>query len=198
MTIKLGITGGIGSGKSIVSHLLEIMGIPMYIADTEAKRLTSTHPQIRRQLIALLGEDIYQDNRLNKPLLSQYLFGHPDHARLINGIIHPYVKEDFRRWVTAHSHFEIVGMEAAILVEAGFSEDVDTIVMIYAPREIRIERTMRRDNCSREAIIRRVESQMNDEEKKMFAHYTIVNDGKRSIIPQVEAILNTIRNKKIT
>lgn len=91
MPIKIGITGGIGSGKSVVSQLLEIMGIPVYISDTESKRLTSTDPVIRRELCALLGEEIYLKEGLNKPLLAAYLFGHPDHARQVNGIIHPPV-----------------------------------------------------------------------------------------------------------
>lgn len=192
MPIKLGITGGIGSGKSVVSRLLEVMGVPVYIADTEAKRLTATDPQIRRKLIALLGEEVYRGGTLNKPFLANYLFAAPEHAQRINEIIHPAVKADFRSWVEAHKTCPIVGMEAAILIEAGFSEDVDHIVMVYAPLELRIARAVERDKSTPEAIAKRIASQMNDEEKRAKAHYTIVNDNTEPIIPQVQRLLNTL------
>lgn len=195
MSIKLGITGGIGSGKSMVSHLLEIMGIPVYIADIEAKRLTATDSEIRSELIALLGEEVYQNGELNKPFLANYLFSAPEHAQKVNSIIHPRVKEDFRQWAEANASLPIIAMEAAILIEAGFVNDVDYIVMVYAPLELRIERATKRDNSSREAIIRRIESQMSDEEKKARAHYTIINDNTESIIRQVEGLLNTLHAK---
>lgn len=195
MSIKLGITGGIGSGKSMVSHLLEIMGIPVYIADIEAKRLTATDSEIRSELIALLGEEVYLNGELNKPFLANYLFSAPEHAQKVNSIIHPRVKEDFRQWAEANASLPIIAMEAAILIEAGFVNDVDYIVMVYAPLELRIERATKRDNSSREAIIRRIESQMSDEEKKARAHYTIINDNTESIIRQVEGLLNTLHSK---
>lgn len=193
MTIKLGITGGIGSGKSLVSHLLEVMGVPVYIADTEAKRLTANDPEIRRELIALLGKEVYQGENLNKPLLARYLFGDPDQARNINNIIHPRVKADFRRWADAHHDRKIIGMEAAILIEAGFVDEVDKVVMVYAPSELRIKRVLERDGCSREEVIRRMESQMSDEEKKRLAHYTIFNDESRPVMTQVETLLASLR-----
>lgn len=195
MPIKLGITGGIGSGKSMVSHLLEVIGVPVYIADTESKRLTTTDPQIRRELIDLLGEKVYQNGELNKPFLANYLFSDPEHARKVNSIIHPKVKEDFRQWAEAHRQSPIIAMEAAILIEAGFADQIDYIVMVYAPEELRIERAIKRDDSNREAIIRRIQSQMSDEEKKAKAHYTIVNDNTQSIISQIEHLLNTLRTK---
>ena len=195
LPIKLGITGGIGSGKSMVSHLLEIMGVPVYIADIESKRLTATDPQIRRDLIALLGEEVYLNGELNKPLLANYLFSAPEHAQKVNEIIHPRVKADFHQWTAAHIQYPVIGMEAAILIEAGFAADVDYIVMVYAPLGLRIERAIKRDNSSREAIIRRIESQMSDEDKKVQAHYTIVNDNTASIILQVQSLLNTLHAK---
>ncbi|NDV64813.1 dephospho-CoA kinase [Bacteroides sp. 224] len=191
MTIKIGITGGIGSGKSVVSRLLEIMGIPVYISDVESKRLTISNPRIRRELIALLGEEVYKDNELNKPLLASYLFSDPAHTQQINHIIHPEVRKDFQEWVNRHKHHKIVAMESAILIEAGFANEVDKIVMIYAPLEIRIKRAVKRDSSTYEEIAKRIRNQMDDEEKRKQADFLICNDGSTPLIPQVKELLNS-------
>lgn len=185
MAIKIGITGGIGSGKSVVSRLLEVMGIPVYIADAAAKLLTNTDPYIRKELSALLGEEVYEGGALNKPLLASYLFGHPDHATRVNGIIHPRVKEDFRQWVEERNNLPWAGMESAILIESGFASEVDVVVMVYAPLEIRIQRVIRRDSTTRELVMKRIQSQMSDEEKREQACFVIVNDDETPLIPQV-------------
>lgn len=194
MTIKLGITGGIGSGKSVVSHLMETMGVPVYNSDAEAKRLTVESPSIRKQLIALLGEEVYANNQLNKPLLASYLFGHPDHVRRVNSIIHPEVKKDFRKWVEARRiSCDVVGMESAILIESGFADEVDVLVMVYAPLETRIQRTMERDKVGRKEVEQRIRHQMDDEEKREKTHYVIINNGETPLLPQVEKLLLKIR-----
>ena len=100
MSIKIGITGGIGSGKSVVSRLFGIMGIPVYISDIEAKRITQTDPVICQELCALVGQDVFQNGVLNRSLLASYMFGHPNRVQKVNEIIHPQVKEDFRRWAS--------------------------------------------------------------------------------------------------
>lgn len=192
MTIKIGITGGIGSGKSVVSRLLEIMGVPVYISDSEAKRLTQTDRTIREGLTGLLGEKVYAGGVLNKPLLASYLFGSPEHARQVNDIIHPRVKEDFRIWARRHADSRIVGIESAILIEAGFASEVDKIVLVYAPEEVRIRRAVARDASSREAIQRRIASQMSDEKKREQADFVIVNDGETPLIPQVLQLIASL------
>lgn len=189
MTVKIGITGGIGSGKSVVSRLLGAMGIPVYISDTETKRLMATDLCIRRELIALLGGEVYAGGALNKPLLASYLFGNPEHARQVNAIIHPHVKEDFRQWTRQHAACSIAGIESAILIEAGFADEVDVVVMVYAPEEVRIRRAMKRDASSREQIEKRIRSQMSDEEKRRQADFVIVNDDETPLIPQVLALI---------
>ena len=171
MAIKIGITGGIGSGKSLVSRLLEVMGIPVYISDIESKRLTNSDALIRRELIALLGEEVYAGDELNKPLLASYIFGDPEHIRTVNSIIHPRVRDDF---------------------EAGFAGEVDAVVLVYAPEELRIMRAMQRDTAPRELIERRVRSQMSDEEKRTQADFVIVNDGKTPLIPQVLEVITSL------
>ena len=133
MLIKVGITGGIGSGKSVVSRLLEIMGIPVYVSDTEAKRITCTDTVIRRELCALVGQEVFQGGELNRTLLAEYMFGYPEHVKEVNAIIHPRVKDDFRQWTVRFGNNGLVGMESAILIESGFREEVDFLVMVYAP-----------------------------------------------------------------
>lgn len=192
MSIKIGITGGIGSGKSVVSRLLGLMGIPVYISDVETKLLMVSDSVIRQELVALLGEEVYADGVLNKPLLASYLFGNPEHARQINGIVHPRVKDDFRQWTQCRCSSSIVGIESAILIEAGFAGEVDVIVMVYAPEEVRISRAIRRDASSREQIEKRIRSQMSDEEKRGKADYVIVNDGETPLIPQVMHIIDSL------
>lgn len=192
MAIKIGITGGIGSGKSVVSRLLEVMGIPVYISDTESKRLTASDVSIRRELIALLGEEVYVGGELNKPLLASYIFGNPEHIRTVNGIIHPRVRDDFRNWVRRYSACPVVAMESAILFESGFSDEVDVVMMVYASEEIRIARAMQRDSASRDLVERRIRSQMSDEEKRDKADFVIVNDGETPLIPQVLEVMTSL------
>lgn len=192
MTIKIGITGGIGSGKSVVSRLLGVMGIPVYDSDSETKRLMASDGVIRKELQALVGEEVYAGGVLNKPLLASYLFVNSENARRVNGIIHPRVKEDFRQWVQRHSACSIVGIESAILVEAGFANEVDSIVMVYAPEEVRIARAVRRDASSRELIEKRIRSQMNDEEKRRYADFVIANDDATPLIPQVLELIASL------
>lgn len=192
MAIKLGITGGIGSGKSMVCRLLEVMGIPVYISDVETKQLMDIDSSIRCELIALVGENVYSNGTLNKPLLASYLFSTPEHTKQINNIVHPRVKEHFRRWVEKRAVCAIVGIESAILIEAGFADEVDVVVMIYAPQEIRIERAVKRDATSRLLVEERIRSQMSDEDKRKIADYVIINDGETPLMPQVLKLIASL------
>lgn len=192
MSIKIGITGGIGSGKSVVSRLLGIMGIPVYISDIEAKRVTQTDPMIHRGLCELVGQDVFQGGELNRPLLASYMFGHPGRVQKVNEIIHPQVKEDFRQWVARLGSRQLVGMESAILVEAGFRNEVDFLVMVYAPLEVRVERAVKRDCSSRELVMKRIEAQMSDEVKRGHADFVIVNDDETPLIPQVLKLISLL------
>lgn len=195
MAIKIGITGGIGSGKSVVSRLLSLMDIPVYLSDDEAKRLTATDETIRKELTALLGDELYQGNVLNKSLLAGYLFASPENAARVNAIIHPVVKQDFRRWCKENASSSILAMESAILIEAGFAPEVDAVVMVYAPKEVRIRRAMKRDGASRKQIEQRIQNQMDDEAKRAKADYTIINDDKTPLIPQVFRLLFSVSQK---
>lgn len=192
--IKLGITGGIGSGKSYVSRLLESWGIPVYDTDWEAKRLTLTHPEIRRELIALLGEKVYCGQQLNKTLLAGYLFASRAHAERVNHIIHPRVYEDFLLWADGlkQQGRELVGMESAILFESGFDRAVDRVLMVYAPLEIRISRAMERDGVPEERVRERIAAQMDEELKCKRADFILTNDGINPVEPQLRQIIQEL------
>lgn len=189
---KIGITGGIGSGKSVVCHLFEIMDIPIYNSDMQAKKLTATDAVIRQELVALVGAEVYHNGILNKSLLTSYLFSDHDHVLGVNHIIHPRVKEDFRQWVLKHNTFPVVGLESAILFEAGFADTVDITVMVEAPENVRIERAIARDAVPKELILQRMRHQMAEEEKKRQSHFVIKNDEENLLIPQILEFIKTL------
>ena len=172
MTKRLGITGGIGSGKSHVARLLtEQYGGPVYDTDSRAKALMATSTTIREGLTALLGEGY------DKKTIADFLFASPENAAKVNAIVHPAVKDDYLRWV-AEQTADVVAVESAILIEAGFDTLVDCVVVVTAPREIRIQRAMRRDGSTRADVERRMALQMSDEERALHADVLVVNDGR--------------------
>ena len=193
---SIAITGGIGSGKSYVSALLQAAGIPVYNTDNEAKRLMLSDEGIRQDLITLLGEGVYTDGTLNKPMLASYLFAGPENAARINAIVHPRVKADFRRWMEEHEGQEIVGLECAILFEAGFEDAVDAVVTVYAPEALRVERAMKRDGATEAQIRARIAAQMDDEEKCRLSDYIIYNDGSISLENQLSALVAQLKKGK--
>ena len=193
--ICVAITGGIGSGKSYVSAILEQWGIPVYNADLESKRLTASDVGRRSKLIALLGEEVYADGELNKPLLASYLFSSAENAARVNAIIHPVVKEDLKRWLAQRADKEIAAFESAILYEAGFEDAVDAVLMVFAPRALRLERAMKRDSAAREQIEARMAAQMDEEEKCRKADYVVYNDGTSSLEEQLTFVINLLKRK---
>lgn len=193
--IKIGLTGGIGSGKSVVAALLELSGIPVYIADTESKRLTASSPVIREKLIALFGKELYTPDGLDKKRLASHIFGTPELLEQVNAIIHPEVNRHFLAWAERQKT-PICAIESAILFESGFNRIVDTTLMVYAPMEIRIGRALERDAVSREEVIRRIESQLPDEVKKEKSDYVIFNDGEQALLPQISTFLSGLRTRK--
>ena len=192
MAIKIGITGGIGSGKSVVAHIVNLMGIPVYDTDKRAKFIMHIDPQVRRELMNLVGDSLYADGNLKAPLLAKYMFGNPERVKKVNSIVHPRVREDFRRWTAKYSADSVVGIESAILIEAGFRSEVDKLIMVYAPLEVRIERVMLRDAASRESVLKRIKSQMSDEEKCREADFVVFNSGTCSLVSQVCSVISLI------
>lgn len=193
--IRLGITGGIGSGKSYISRILQGMGIAVYDTDSRAKQLTLSHPSIRKGLTDLLGKEVYQEGCLNRSLLAEYLFASTENARRVNALIHPCVYEDFCSWAAVRQAqgADIVAMECAILFEAGFERAVDKVLMVSAPFEIRLHRAMERDHASEQQIRVRIDAQMSDEEKQRRSDYVVLNDGIHEVGPQLEELLREMR-----
>ena len=171
---KVGITGGIGSGKSTVCRLFEQNGIAVYDSDARAKALMAESATLREQLVAEFGAECYNDQGLNRAYLAGRVFGDEVELRRLNGIVHPAVKDDFRRWADAQRGAYVV-LESAILFESGFDAEVDTTLAVMAPMEERLRRTAERDGTDMEAIKRRMEHQLSDDELHARAARTIVN-----------------------
>ena len=196
--VKLGITGGIGSGKSTVATLFQLQGIPVYNADEETKILNNTSPQIKKQLTEHFGEDIYVDNELDKKKFASIIFNDPEKLQLANSIIHPEVLKHFTHWCTQQSTHSIVAMEAAILFESNFHKHLDKVVTVYSPLQLRIERVSKRDNITKEMVEERIQHQMPETEKIGMSEYVIVNDYENSLIEQVENLINDIVHSSIS
>ncbi len=192
MSLKLGITGGIASGKSVVSHLVNQLDIPVYNSDIEAKRLILLHPKIKEGLIRVLGNDIYHNGLLNKEKLAAYLFANADNANRINAIVHPIVMEDFKQWLKKYEYKPIVAIESAILIESSFVDLVDKVLIVQAPLGLRIERIQQRDQLNEADALKRINSQMSDEQRLEYADYLIMNDGENPLIPQVLKLISSL------
>ena len=184
--LQIGITGGIGSGKSIVCKVFACLRIPVYDADTRAKWLTNNMPEIREKVIELLGSRSYDSKgQYDRSFVSSVVFQNEELLKKLNAIIHPIVMSDTGKWVDAQSGFPYVIKEAAIMRKAGDRNDLDYVVVVEAPVELRIERILQRDNRSRQEIQSIIERQISDEERSGIADFTIKNDEKSGIIPQV-------------
>ena len=194
--ISIAITGGIGSGKTYVSNMFQERGVPIYNADTEAKRLMVQDEVIRKELIALVGEEVYQGTELNKPLLASYLFSSVEHVQQINSIVHPRVKADFVEWLKARREYAVAGIESAILFEAGFRDSVDSVIMVSAPEELRLARAMKRDGATEQQIRSRMSAQMNEDEKIKMADFVIYNDETKPLDEQISFILQILKTSK--
>lgn len=192
--IKIGITGGIGSGKSVVSSLLVQAGIPVYVADDKSRMLSDTSPVIRKKLKALFDEDIYVDDKLDRKRLASLIFSDEELLKKVNQIIHPVVRNDFVEWTTKQKH-KRCAMESAILYESGLDKDVDVVLTVYAPVELRLNRAMLRDGATEADIMKRMNRQMPDEFKRKQADFVIINDGVQAVIPQIEKFLKILPKK---
>ena len=180
--MKIGITGGIGSGKSYVCQRLKAHGIDVYDCDAVAKRLIRTSTTIRQQLTALIGPEVYIGDQLDKAVVAHFLLESEANAKAIDQIVHPAVFRDFEE-----SGME--WMESAILYESGINQLVDRVIVVTAPEEIRIQRVMQRDAISREKTLQWIQRQWPQEEVRQRADYEIINDGKADIDEQIARLL---------
>jgi dephospho-CoA kinase len=194
MTKIIGLTGGIGSGKTIVAEYFKSLGVPVYIADEEAKKLM-TSDDIINALSNEFGKEILENGILNREKLAQLVFNNPKKLQKLNNIVHPKVKIHFDNWVEKHRNSPFVVKEAAILFESGSYKYCDTIITVTCPLEIRLQRVMKRDKTDRKSVLKRIENQWTDEQRIAKSNYVIDNLSVESTKKQVDEILKKIKNQ---
>jgi dephospho-CoA kinase len=192
---QVGITGGIGTGKSTVCRLFSLLGIPVYDADQRAKRLYETDETLQQEVKSLFGEDLFVDGKLQRTLLAARVFGKPEKLHKLNNLVHPAVARDYQIWKTKQSDAPYVLREAALLFEAGADRGLDAVLVVTAPLELRIERVKARDPQRKETEIRAIIDRQWPEEKKIaLASHVIHNDGLHALIPQVLTVHQELIN----
>ncbi|MEJ5145752.1 dephospho-CoA kinase [Sphingobacterium sp. MYb388] len=187
MGIKVGIAGGIGSGKTIICHVFKVLGIPVYNADLEAKLIMNKSDQVRLAVMQEFGDEAYSNGVLNRAFLAAQVFNDAAKLAQLNRIVHPAVIQAAEDWADAQTAPYSL-KEASILFESGSYKKVDYSILVTAPIEIRIARVMERDQVTREQVLARMNNQMSDEEKTKLADFVIINDRITPIIPQVMAL----------
>ena len=187
--LKIGITGGIGSGKTTVCKIFSTLGIPVYNADDRAKYLMTNNLEIIDKLKQLFGEAAYlPDGNLNRQHIAQIAFNDPTILQQLNAIVHPAVYEDGLAWQAAQKNVPYTLKEAALLFESGSYLALDKIITVFAPKEIRLQRVVARDKTDPAEVIARMNKQMEDTKKIQLADFVIFNDGKHALIPQVHRL----------
>ncbi len=190
MGIKIGITGGIGSGKSYVAKIFQALGVPFYNADKEAKDLMNTSAELKTALVDAFGTSVYGvDNQLDRAYLSSLVFKDQSKLAQLNAIVHPAVIQHGLDWA-ARQTFAYSLKEAALLFESGSYKTLDYTMLVTAPTEVRIKRVMGRDGLSEQQVEERIDKQMSDDEKCQLADFVLVNDGSRPLLPQVLQLHN--------
>ncbi|MEX1002820.1 MAG: dephospho-CoA kinase [Crocinitomicaceae bacterium] len=189
---SVGITGGIGSGKTYVCRILETMGYPVFYSDEAAKKIIRSHPKAIKALKALFGEQAYLKGEVNTTYLAEQIFSNPTLRKKMNAIIHPLVRGAFKDWAQKTNQ-PLVFNEAAILFETGAYKNFDSIILVYADEALRIKRIMERDKVTLEQIKSRMSAQWPDEEKEKLADFTIKNDGETALLPQINHILKQLK-----
>lgn len=182
--IKIGITGGIGSGKSTVCRIFSLLGVPVYDSDSNARRLMNADPEVTARIRSLFGEGAYRDGELDRRLLASRIFADGKLRGELNRIVHPAVSRDFLDWAQ-RQRGPYVLQEAAILFESGAWRDMDAVVAVSAPEPVRIRRAMRRDSSSEEAVRARMAAQIGEAERVERADYVILADDRELVVPQV-------------
>ncbi len=191
--LKVGITGGIGSGKSTVCKVFKLLGVPVYHADIEAGVLIDTDKEIRKELVNLLGDSIYND-KLNKDKLAAIIFNNREALKGVNKIVHPKVRSHFLEWADSQKDKKYILFEAAILIESGTYKLLDKIIAVTAPEKLRKSRVMTYKNYSVEIVNKIIKNQLPDKFRIKHAHFVIVNDNKTLILPQILDIHNKLLN----
>lgn len=197
--LKVGLTGGIGSGKSFVARIFSELGVPIYQADIEAKKLIEVDPDIVAAYKQFFGDEIYTPLGLNRKQVAALVFGDRAILEKVNRVVHPAVERHFQSWLQQQSHFSYIINEAAILIESGASETMDKLVVVVAPEEVRVARVMERDGVGPEQVHLRMAHQLSDQERIARADFVINNDNSQLLLPQVVELhekLLSLSNKR--
>ena len=194
MTKIIGLTGGIGSGKTMIAEYIKSLGIPVYIADDEARELMSTDKVIQA-ISAAFGNEVVDNGILNRDKLAQIVFNNPEKLQKLNSIVHPEVKKHFDTWVEKHKNSPFLVKEAAILFESGSNKYCDAVITVTAPIETRLQRVIERDKTDRESVLKRMQNQWTDEQRIAKSDYVIHNISVDVAKKQVNEILNLLKNQ---
>ncbi len=193
--IKVGLTGNIGSGKSLVCKVFEELGVPVYYADERAKIILDS-PEVQQRLVKRYGADIMEAGHIRRKKLASIVFQSKEELAFLNQNIHPALQKDMEIWFAQCGDIPYAIQEAAILFENSFEHLFDKIIVVSAPLELRLKRVMKRDHTSREAVLQRVQNQWEESRKTALADEVIVNDGKRLLLPQILSIHRRLTGKK--
>ena len=191
MVLKIGLTGGIGSGKSTVAKVFELLGVPVYYADAASKRLYQTNKELAASIKSYFGEDMYEGDQLNRAKLASVVFGNEEKLQLLNSLVHPPTIKDAEDWM-AQQTTPYVLKEAALLFESGSVSELDYLIGVYAPKSLRLKRAMDRDNTTREEVLNRMKRQIDEDIKMRLCDFLIKNDEQELVIPQVMQLHDTI------
>lgn len=191
MTKIIGLTGGIGSGKTTVANYFEQQNIPVYVADDEARKITNSK-NVLKKIVAVFGDEVLEHNLLNRKKMGEIVFNDKDKLNQLNAIIHPEVKKHFKKWLKSKIDYQYIIKESAILFESKTNLDCDLIILVTAPLELRIERTMKRDNCNRESVLQRIKNQISEEEKAQKSDFIINNINLNDTFNQVDILLKKL------
>lgn len=194
MTKTIGLTGGIGSGKTMVAEYIKSLGIPVYIADDEARTIMNTD-EVLHSISATFGKEVLDNGVLNRYKLAQIVFNNPEKLQKLNNIVHPEVKKHFDTWIENHKNSPIVIKEAAILFESGGNKYCDAVVTITAPLQTRLQRVMQRDKTDRKSVLKRMQNQWTDEQRIAKSDYVIQNLSIEATKKQVDEILKLLKNQ---
>ena len=178
--LKVGITGGIGSGKSTITSLFHDLGVPIYNSDERAKWLLSNDVDLMNQIKILFGQESYSNNKLNRAHIANIVFQDNDMLKQLNAIVHPLVKIDFENWLLLQKKEPLVIKESAILIESGVHKELDFLIVVLADKKTRIKRVINRDNVSKEDVEKRMETQISDSERLKFANFSVDNNTDQS------------------
>ncbi|NEN22675.1 dephospho-CoA kinase [Cryomorpha ignava] len=193
--LVIGLTGGIGAGKSLVAKIFESLGVPVFNADLEGREILNSSAEVRKQIIDAFGESAYSGSQANRPFLAVRVFKDEALREKLNAIVHPAVADAFDLWISKSESMPYVLKEAAITFETGLYKSLDGVILVTAPKDVRISRVMKRDGVTENQVLDRMAAQWSDGDKLKLSDYQIDNDGKTLIIPQVLRIHDAISQR---